>query len=76
MLEGGWTQRTWAGLEWAGVSVVLQGAGASLAVWYAPGFARPAFPGWALANLPFDAVGRHGRWLEPALAALARRHDR
>ena len=59
-----------------GAEILACGAAASLAVWYAPGFARPAFPGWALANLPFDAVGRPGRWLEPALAALARRHGR
>ena len=51
-----------------GAEILVCGAAASLAVWYAPGFARPAFPDWALANLPFDAVGRPGRWLEPALA--------
>ena len=45
-----------------GAEILACGAAASLAVWYAPGFARPAFPGWALATLRFDAVGRPWRW--------------
>ena len=51
-------------------------AAASLALWYAPGFARPAFPRWALVHLPFDAMGVPGRALKRALAALAARHAR
>ena len=36
---------------------------AALALPCAPRLARPAFPAWALAPLPFDTMGRPGRWL-------------
>ena len=49
---------------------------AALAVLCAPRFARPAFPAWALAQLPFDTMGRPGRWLRFALTLLAHRYDR
>ena len=35
--------------------------------------AHPAFPHWALAQLPFDEMGRTGLRLRAALACLARR---
>ena len=49
---------------------------AALAVLCAPRLARPAFPAWALAQLPFDTMGRPGRWLRFALTLLAHRYDR
>ena len=49
---------------------------AALALLCAPRLARPAFPAWALAQLPFDTMGRPGRWLRFALTLLARRHGR
>ena len=49
------------------------GAAAVAAAWLAPRFARPAFPHWALARLPFGGMGRAGPWLRAALARLARR---
>ena len=52
------------------------GIAAALAVLCAPRLARPAFPAWALAQLPFDAMGRAGGWLRFALMLLARRHGR
>ena len=49
------------------------GIAAALAVLCAPRFARPAFPAWALAQLPFDTMGRSGRWLRFALMLLVGR---
>ena len=49
---------------------------AALAVLCAPRFAQPAFPAWALAQLPFDIMGRPGRRLQCVLSPLARRYDR
>ena len=49
---------------------------AALAVLCAPRLARPAFPAWALAQLPFDAMGAPGRGLRFALVHLARRRAR
>ena len=62
-----------AAVALAAESVACAGAGA-LAVWYAPRFARPLFPGWGLTQLPFDTMGGPGRWLRFALMQLARGH--
>ena len=53
---------------------VACGGAAALALWHAPRFARPRFPAWALAQLPFDTLGGPGRRLRVALMQLARRH--
>ena len=52
------------------------GLAAALAVLCAPRLARPAFPAWALAQLPFDAMGAPGRGLQCVLTLLARRDGR
>ncbi len=52
------------------------GCAAALAVWHAPRFARPLFPGWVLVQLPFDTMGPPGRWLQFPLLQLARRYAR
>ena len=52
------------------------GIAAALAVLCAPRLARPAFPAWALAQLPFDAMGAPGRGLQCVLTLLARRRGR
>ena len=49
---------------------------AALGIWHAPRCARPRSAGWGLARLPFDAMGRPGRWLHFALTQLSRRHGR
>ena len=51
------------------LELAVWGAAATAATW----FARPAFPHWALAQLPFDAMGRAGDRLRAALSCLARR---
>ena len=48
-------------------------ATAAAAIYWAPPFARPAFPHWGLTRLPLTEMGRTGRWLEAVLAHLARR---
>ena len=48
-------------------------AAGAAAIWFAPPFARPAFPRWALAHLPLGRAGLPGRWLGAALDRLARR---
>ena len=55
------------------VELAAWGAAAAAAVWFAPRFARPAFPHWGLAQLPFARMGRPGHWLRAVLAHLARR---
>ena len=55
------------------LELAVWGAAAAAATWFAPRFARPAFPHWALAQLPFDEMGRTGLRLRAALACLARR---
>ena len=52
---------------------VACGGVAALAVLCAPRFARPAFPARALTQLPFDTMGRSGRWLRFALMLLVGR---
>ena len=49
------------------------GAAAVAASYYAPHFARPSFPHWALAQLPFGHMGRAGPPLRVILVHLARR---
>ena len=49
------------------------GAAAAAATYFAPHFARPVFPHWTLAQLPFDDMGRAGPPLRAALAHLVRR---
>ena len=46
---------------------------AALAVLCAPRFARPAFAGWMLEQLPFDTMGRPGGWVRFALMLLVGR---
>ena len=55
------------------IELAAWGAAAAAAAWFAPPFARPAFPHWALAQLPFDRMGRPGRHLRAVLVRLARR---
>lgn len=43
------------------------------AIYFAPSFARPAFVGWMVANVSFDALGRPGCCLGKVLAQLNRR---
>ena len=70
-----WTLR--AAASPAAASLTLQLAAwaiaAVAAVYFAPPFARPAFPHWGLDRLPFDGMGRAGRWARAALVHLARR---
>ena len=55
------------------LELAVWGAAAAAATWFAPRFARPVFPHWALTQLPFDEMGRTGLRLRAALACLARR---
>ena len=55
------------------LELAVWAAAAAAATWFAPRFARPAFPHWALAQLPFDEMGRAGPRLRAVLACLARR---
>ena len=55
------------------LELALWAAAAAAAAYLAPRFARPAFPHWALAQLPFDDMGRAGPLLRNALAHLVRR---
>ena len=55
---------------------VVYGSVTTLAVWHAPRFARPLFPGWGLVQLPFDTMGPPGRWLQFLLLQLARWYAR
>ena len=53
--------------------LAVWGVAATAATYLAPPFARPYFPHWGLAQLPFDAMGLPGRWARKALLHLARR---
>lgn len=53
--------------------LAVWGVAAAAAAYLAPPFARPYFPHWGLVQLPFDALGRPGRWARRALGHLARR---
>ena len=55
------------------LELAVWGVAAGAATWFAPRFARPAFQHWALVQLPFDDMGRTGRWVRAALARMARR---
>ena len=55
------------------LELAVWGAAVVAATWFAPRFARPVFPHWALEQLPFDEMGRAGPRLRAALACLARR---
>lgn len=55
------------------LELAVWGAAALAALYLAPSFARPAFPHWAIARLPFDDMGRPGLYLRAALAHLAGR---
>ncbi len=48
----------------------------AVAAYFAPPFARPAFPHWGLDRLPFDAMGIAGRRARGVLEHLARRWPR
>ena len=55
------------------LELAVWGAAAAAATWFAPHFAQPAFPHWALTQLPFKDMGRAGPRLHAVLAHLARR---
>ena len=78
-----WLTASWPGTPGLHAAAALAaeaaacGIAAALAVLCAPRLARPAFPAWALAQLPFDAMGRAGALAaQCALTLLARRHGR
>ena len=55
------------------LELAVWGAAAGAATWFAPNFARPAFPHWALTQLPFNDMGRAGPRLRALFAHLPRR---
>ena len=55
------------------LELAVWGAAAGAATWFAPHFARPASPHWALAQLPFNDMGWAGPGLRALFARLARR---
>ena len=55
------------------LELAVWGAAAGAATWFAPHFARPASPHWALAQLPFNDMGWAGPRLRALFAHLARR---
>ena len=55
------------------LELAVWGAAAGTATWFAPHFAQPAFPHWALAQLPFNDMGRAGPPLRALFTHLARR---
>ena len=63
----------WPTLGALALELAVWGAAAGASAYLAPSFARPYFPHWGLVQLPFDAMGRPGRWTRRALRHLARR---
>lgn len=63
----------WSSAAALALQLTAWAATAGAAVYFAPPFARPSFPHWGLARLPFADMGRAGRWARVALEHLARR---
>ena len=64
---------SWPAFAGLALELAAWGAAAAAAAYFAPPFARPGFPHSRFAQLPFDDMGRAGRWAHCALAHLARR---
>ena len=63
----------WPALVALGFQLAAWGIAATVAAYFAPLFARPAFPHWGLVQFPFEGMGLPGRWTRGALQHLARR---
>ena len=63
----------WPAVPALAVQLAAWGGAAAAATYFAPPFARPAFPHWGLVQLPFEALGRSGHWARGTLEHLARR---
>ena len=63
----------WASAPVLALEMAVGSAAVLAAVYFAPPFARPAFPHWGLDRLPFDTMGPSGRWARYVLEHLARR---
>ena len=67
-------------LEWPAVlalavEIVVWGVAVVTAVYHAPSFVRPLSISWALAHLPFEALGAPGRHMRSVLEWLSASHD-
>ena len=63
----------WPALAALAAELAAWGGAAAAAAYFAPPFARPAFPHWCLERLDFQPMGAAGRWTRAALERLARR---
>ena len=63
----------WPATAALAVQLPAWAAAAAVAAYCAPPFARPAFHHFGLVQLPFEGMGRAGRWARGALEHLARR---